>query len=138
MMNEAEIRVRYGETDQMGVVYYANYYTWFEIGRNEFFRELGFSYRALEIEGLFLPVVESHCKYKSPARYDDLIRVQTKLVSLENATLRFDYNIVNKEKGKDLAEGYTIHAFVDKRGRPVPLKKINPTVWERLKEIVER
>jgi len=138
MMNEAEIRVRYGETDQMGVVYYANYYVWFEVARNEFFRKLGFTYKTLEREGLYLPVVESHCTYKSPARYDDLIAVQTKLVNLENATLRFDYNVINKEKGRVLAQGYTVHAFVNRRGRPTPLKKINPAVWECLKEIVER
>lgn len=110
-----EIRVIYGDTDQMGVAYYANYLRWFEAGRNEFLRAKGARYRDVEQElGILLPVVEAHVRYRHPARYDDLIRVETTLAELRRASLRFEYRVVRTGDEKLLVEGYTAHACIDR------------------------
>ncbi len=115
-----EIRVRYADTDQMGVVYYANYFVWLEIARTEFLRSLGLDYRSIEQEKqLALPVIEAHCKYKSPARYDEIIVIETKVSQVKNSSLRFDYRLINKDGGILLAEAYTSHVFIDSQRRPV-------------------
>ena len=109
---ETTLRVRYAETDQMAVVYYANYLVWFEVGRGELLRQLGFSYPEMEAEGLILPVVEAKCRYKHPARYDDEITVRTWLSLVKTSLLRFHYEVVRKSDGRLLAEGETIHVVV--------------------------
>ena len=123
----AEQRVLYGDTDSMGVAYYANYLKWFEIGRTELFRALGSSYRSWEERGCFLPVYEAYCRYHKPARYDDIIRIQTTSCLEGKLRLRFDYQLSHKENGTLLAEGYTVHVCTDKDGRvikpPVELRK---------------
>lgn len=112
--NSAEIkfRVRYGETDQMGVVYHGNYAQYFEIGRTDWLRRLGFSYRSMEESGLMLPVVSICVNYKKPARYDDIITVKTKLVKLPTAKIDFEYEILN-EKDEVLTTGSTTLVFVN-------------------------
>ena len=115
-----EIRVIYADTDQMGVVYYANYFVWLEIARTEFLRSLGIDYRSIEKENkLALPVVEAHCKYKAPARYDEIIVIQTKVSLIKNSSLRFDYKLINKATGALLVEAYTTHVFIDDERKPV-------------------
>jgi acyl-CoA thioester hydrolase len=111
-----EIRVIYGDTDQMGVVYYANYLRFMEAGRNEFIRARGLTYRDFEERfGLRLPVAEAQVSYRAPARYDDLITVETSLAEVRRASARFGYRIV---RGGDLlATGHTVHACVDLEGR---------------------
>jgi len=121
-----EIRVRYAETDQMNVVYYANYLVWFEVGRVELLRKLGFSYRQLEEEhGCILPVIEATCRYRSPARYDDQILIETRPALLRGPVLKFAYRILRKaEEGADptlLAEGETVHLIVDAGFKRMPL-----------------
>jgi len=113
----AEQRVLYGDTDSMGVAYYANYLKWFEIGRTELFRRAGSTYRFWEAQGLFLPVYEAYCRYRNPARYDDVIRIQTVFSFAGKARLRFDYQLFHKDNGTLLAEGYTVHVCTDKQGR---------------------
>ena len=120
------VRVRYAETDQMGIVYYANYYVWFEIGRVELLRALGLSYRALEIDhGCILPVIESTCRYRTPARYDDDILIETRPALLRGSVLKFAYRILRK--GADgaeptlLAEGETVHVVCDPQLNKKPL-----------------
>ena len=114
-----QVRVRYAETDQMNVVYYANYYVWFEIGRVEVLRSLGLSYRQLEKDhNLGLPVIESHCRYRSPARYDDEIVVETRPSMLRGSVIKFEYKILRKPHGGGperelLAEGHTVHVVCD-------------------------
>jgi acyl-CoA thioester hydrolase len=124
----AEQRVLYGDTDSMGVAYYANYLKWFEIGRTELFRRVGSTYRSLEEEGCFLPVYEAYCRYHNPALYDDIIRIETTFSLAGKARLRFDYRLFHKDKGLLLAEGYTVHVCTDKNGRvlkpPVELKHL--------------
>jgi acyl-CoA thioester hydrolase len=121
-----EVRVRYAETDQMNVVYYANYLVWFEVGRVELLRALGFSYRQLEQEhGCILPVIEATCRYRSPARYDDQILIETRPALLRGPVLKFAYRILRKaEEGADptlLAEGETVHVVCDSQMNKKPL-----------------
>ena len=113
------MRVRYAETDQMGFAYYANYLAWFEVGRCEWLRSLGWSYRDLEVrDAVMLPVIEAHCEYRQPARYDDelLIRVRGELAS--RVRMRFTYEVVRADGGAVLAVGHTEHAVTDLTGRP--------------------
>lgn len=121
---DAKVRAIYRDTDQMGVVYYGNYYTWFEVGRNEFIRSLGLSYKDLEEQGVMLPVIESRCTYKSPARYDDLVIVRTGICEMTGARIAFAYDVIREKDSALLARGCTVHAFADaKTMRPINLKK---------------
>ena len=120
ILRRTRVRVRYAETDRMGVVYYANYFVWFEIGRTDWLRETGQSYREMEISGVQLPVIEAHCEYRRPAKYDDDLEIRTRATLLTPVRIRFDYEIV---RGDDdtLVTGHTIHAALDSRGRPCRL-----------------
>ncbi len=133
MENRTSIKVRYKETDQMGVVYHGNYFTWFDIGRTEFFRSLGMVYAGLEDEGVLLPVIEANCKYIKPAKYDDEIIIITKISELKGVRLKFEYTLYKKEDNILIGEGYTIHAFVDKNLKPINFKKKYREVWDLLK-----
>jgi acyl-CoA thioester hydrolase len=112
-------RVIYGDTDNMGVAYYANYLRWFEIGRTEMFRSLGLAYREIESRGLLLPVSEAHCRYLAPARYDELLAIDTSLDPAIRAGMKFDYRISADEGERVLATGYTKHACMDASGRVI-------------------
>ena len=114
MIALAHIRVLYGDTDIMAHAYYGNYLRWFEAGRTEWFRATGSTYRELENEGVFLPVTEAHCRYRRPAFYDDLIEVHTRFRFEGGARLRFDYEVRREGEAEVLADGYTIHACVDR------------------------
>jgi len=106
--------VRYAETDQMGVVYHANYFVWFEVGRVELLRQLGFSYRDMEqSDGCFIAVVDARCRYKAPARYDDEIIVRTHLKNVRESLVHFGYELVRASDGLLLAEGETTHIVTD-------------------------
>ena len=112
-------RVIYADTDTMGVVYHANYLRWFEMGRTELFRHVGLAYREIESRGIMLPVAEAHCKYVTPARYDDVIVIHTRLNTTFRAGMQFDYTITNLDGTVTHASGYTRHAFVNREGRVV-------------------
>lgn len=136
-LKETKVRVRYQETDKMGVVYYSNYFVWFEVGRTEYFRGLGMPYGEFEKNDLYLPAVEAFCQYRIPARYDDLLTVITKVTSFQEIRIAFEYEIKRDSDGQILAEGHTEHAFVNGKGRPVVLKKQNPFLWKRLMEAMD-
>ncbi len=120
--SETTVRVRYAETDQMGVVYHANYFAWFEVGRVELCRQVGFEYRQMEIEDdSFIVVAEAQCRYKRPARFDEVLVVRTQLSSSQRRTIRFKYEIVNQASGELVATGETTHVICDKLGRPKSL-----------------
>lgn len=110
-------RVIYGDTDAMGVAYYANYLRWFEMGRNEWLRSIGITYREIESWGVRAPTSQAYCHYLRPARYDDLVWIETDVEYLRRASIKFLYRIVLDGDGGELAKGYTIHAFVDPQGR---------------------
>jgi acyl-CoA thioester hydrolase len=117
-VSAARIRVRYAETDKMGVVYYANYLAWFEVGRCEWLRSTGSSYRQIEAEGTILPVLEARCEYHRPVRYDDEVEIRTRATLLSPARVRFDYDIVPVGASAPSASGHTEHCGVDPSGRP--------------------
>jgi acyl-CoA thioester hydrolase len=124
-----QVRVRYAETDQMGIVYYANYLIWFELGRVELLRSLGLAYSSLEKDhSIILPVVDAHCRYRAPARYDDEILIETRPVLLRGTVLKFAYRILRKSPdGQEpalLAEGETVHVVCDDKleRKPLPEK----------------
>lgn len=120
--HETTLRVRYAETDQMGVVYHSNFFVWFEVGRVELLRSLGFSYKEMEQQDdSHIVVVEVSCKYEQPARYDDLIRVRTSLAESKRRTMRFQYEVFNDASGQRLATGETLHVICDRQGRPKSL-----------------
>jgi len=114
-----KIRVRYQETDRMGIVYHSNYFIWFEIGRTELFRKLGVSYRDIESGGRFLAVTEARCDYKAPATYDDELEITTLLSEVKRSVIGFEYEI--RKDGGIITTGSTKHAFLDAKGRPVKI-----------------
>jgi acyl-CoA thioester hydrolase len=129
---ETRIRVRYAETDQMGVVYHANHFIWFEVGRVELLRQLGFSYRDMEqADQCFIAVVDARCRYKAPARYDDEIIVRTHLKNIRESVIHFGYELVRVSDNLTLAEGETTHLVTghDMRIRPLPEKYM--TIFRR-------
>ncbi len=127
--NKAIVRVRYSETDKMGFVHHSRHFSWFEVGRTELLRERGFPYRELEEKGIFMPVVEACCRYRSPARYDDLMEVETELREVTYVRVRFEYAVRRVEDEKLIATGFTIHVCTDHAGSPT---KLPDFVRERL------
>ena len=119
--SSSRVRVRYAETDQMGVVYHANYLVWFEVGRTDLLRHAGWTYRDMEADGYSLPVLEAHCNYRQPARYDNELDVRTNGTLLSPVRVQFEYEIVRPADNVTLATGHTIHAAVDRDGRPCRL-----------------
>ena len=132
--NKIQIRVRYAHIDKMGIVYHSRYLEWFEAARSELLRELGIAYSEIKKKGTTLPVVEAHLKYKVPAKYDDSINIVSIIKDIPSAKLKIFYKIYNEDFKNLLVEGYTIHAFINSKGKPtrIPLwikkfleKKIN-------------
>ena len=118
MKSRLRIRVRYAETDQMGVAHHGSYFVWMEAARTELLREQGISYRALEEKGFFLPVYEARCRYRRGVRYDDMFVVESWLSAMGGASITIDYCMyIEGEKNDIIAEGQTQHAFTDKNGR---------------------
>ena len=122
------VRVRYAETDRMGVVYYANYLVWFEVARADLLRSLGWTYREMEQAGISLPVIEAHCEYRKPAKYDDEIEVRTEGRMLSPVRMEFQYEVIRKADQAVAASGRTVHAALDATGRPCRLP-------ERVREV---
>jgi acyl-CoA thioester hydrolase len=119
---ETKFRVRYAETDQMGVVYHSNFVIWFEVGRVEMLRQLGFTYSEMEKQdGTHIAVVDMRCRYKAPARYDDMVTIRTRLVNVRDSLLHFGYEVVRDQDGITLAEGETVHLVVDSEFKRIPL-----------------
>lgn len=114
----SSVRVRYAETDQMGVVYHSNYLVWFEIGRTDWLRATGWTYREMEADGIQLPVIEVHCEYRAGARYDDDVEIQTRAKQVSAVRVQFDYQATRRADSALLATGYSVHAVVDGNGRP--------------------
>lgn len=120
-VTEERIRVRYGETDQMGHAYYANYLYWFEQARGAWCRDRGFTYKGLEEMGFFLPVVEVHVRYRGEVKYDDWITVRVWVEEVRRASIHFVYEVVNEETGKVVTEGYTWHVFMGSQRKAISI-----------------
>ena len=112
------IRVRYAETDQMGVAWHGGYFAWFEVGRTDYLRERGCTYRDLEAQGLRLPVIEARAEYRTPARYDDVLEIRTRLTEVRGARVSFAYEVRRGDGPHPIATGFTCHAALDAAGRP--------------------
>lgn len=119
--SQTTVRVRYAETDRMGVVYYANYFVWFEVARADLLRTLGWTYREMEDTGVFLPVIEAQCEYRRPARYDDEVEVRTDGRIASPVRMEFTYAVGLKGQEDVVAVGKTIHAALDRDGKPCRL-----------------
>ena len=120
--HDASVRVRYAETDQMGVVYHANYLIWFEIGRVELMRALGFKYKLMETEDdCYIVVVEASCRYHCSARYDEVIRIRTRIAQAANRMIKYSYELLRDSDGHLLATGSTTHVICGKDGKPKQL-----------------
>jgi len=133
LQNETTIRVRYAETDQMGVVYYANFFVWFEVGRVEFLRQLGFNYKEMESrDGCYIAVVDAQCRYKAPARYDEEITIRTQLKSFRGSLVQFRYEAMRAADGTLLAEGETTHLVTDAQMKVRLLPEKYVRVFEEL------
>ena len=127
----SRVRVRYAETDQMGVVYHANYFVWFEVGRTDLLRGSGWSYRELEGDGVSLPVIQASCDYRLPARYDDELEIRTTGAILTHVRVEFTYEVVRISDGASLVTGRTVHAALDRDGRPCRLPARVRALFER-------
>ena len=123
------LRVRYAETDQMGVVYYANYFVWFEVARTDWLRGLGWTYREMEAGGVYLPVIDAHCEYRRPARYDDEVEIRTAGQMASPVRMEFTYEVLINGHSTPTARGRTVHAATDRDGRPCRLP-------ERVREVL--
>ena len=132
---EARVRVRYAETDQMGVVYHANYLVWFEVGRVEFIRQLGLDYKSMEQDGALIAVAEVTARYKAPARYDDELIVRTSLAGVRGPIVRFRYAVVRPADEMILCEGETVHFVV---GRDMKRREMPAKYAERFAEVMHR
>jgi acyl-CoA thioester hydrolase len=124
-----QLRVRYGETDQMGVVYHTNYLNWFEVGRTELIRQAGLTYRELEERGVLLPVTDAAISYKKPARYDDMVEIRTRVKELTAVRLTFAYEVIRVSDQELLVSGETMHVFTNSELRPIRLAKTEPEVY---------
>lgn len=138
MINETTIRVRYQETDQMGVVYHSNYFVWFEIGRTEFFRELDLEYKVMEENNILVPVVDVGCKYKVSAKYDDELIIKTKAVLLKSVKIKFEYEIFRSSDKKLLATGYTIHAFTSNDLKIINFKNNHEDLFNKIQKTIDK
>ncbi len=134
-INETEIKVRYVETDQMGIVHHSNYYAWFEVGRTEFIVEAGMPYSEMEKHGVMMPVLESNCKYIEGAKYEDELKIQTWIEEMNGAKVLFGYNVVRVSDQKVIAKGSTKHAFVNDEFKIINLKKKNLEMWDILEKM---
>jgi acyl-CoA thioester hydrolase len=122
--HDAVVRVRYAETDQMGVVYHANYLVWFEVGRVELMRELGFEYKRMEKEDdCRIVVADVHCRYHHSAMYDEVLRIRTRIAESRNRVVKFSYEVIRDADGRVLANGETTHVICGRNGRPKLLPK---------------
>ena len=133
LSSKTSLRVRYAETDQMGIVYHSNYLIWFEVGRSELLRELSLPYTLFEEQGLGLAVVEANCRYRKPTHYDDELVIVTEMDSISRKTVIFLYRVYRQETL--LAEGKTVHVFINKEGRSTDVRKY--AIWPRLQSVLE-
>ncbi|NUO10369.1 MAG: acyl-CoA thioesterase [Candidatus Brocadia sp.] len=129
-IHEIKTRVRYQETDQMGIVYYGNFFTYFEMGRTEYLRSLGLPYLELEREHIYFPVTETHCRFRSPAHYDDVLVVQTWVSELKHASVEFSHKVIREGSNTLIAEGFSKLACLNAGRKPASMP-------EKLKKLLE-
>lgn len=134
LSSKTQLRVRFSETDQMGIVYHSNYLIWFEVGRSELFRELDLPFTQIVEQGIGLAVIEASCRYRKPSCYDDKLEIITTLEHMSSRSVRFIYHIYRDETL--LAEGKTVHVFINKDGHRADIRRF--AIWTRLQTIIEK
>jgi acyl-CoA thioester hydrolase len=135
---DADIRVRYSETDQMGIVYHSNYFPWFEEARTGLFEAvMGMTYRELEEQGILFPLVECNCRFRRPAHYADRLAVRSRVREVKGARVTIEYEAYRQPDGELLAEGFTTHVFVGRDFKPLNIMRVKPEVYKKLQESVE-
>lgn len=137
MITKTSFAVRHTEIDALGIVHHSNYPIWFEAGRADFLKKVGMSSHKLHAQGLFLPLTEMKCAYKSPARYGNEILVNTSLIYMSCVKAKFEYEVLNKSNGKIIATGMTVHAWTNKRIEPLNMERTAPEVYRQLERMVE-
>ncbi|MBI3968750.1 MAG: acyl-CoA thioesterase [Chloroflexi bacterium] len=135
LVGRTELRVRYAEVDQMGTVYHGNYFAWFEVGRTELMRSQGIIYRELEAAGYGLPVIDCGATFRSPARYDDVVAIESRLVHANRLRMELRYELRRVATGELLATGFTRHVYMDQHGKPRRLPA-SSEVWRKLESLV--
>ena len=135
-VSETKIRVRYVETDKMGIVHHSNYYIWFEASRDDFIQAAGFSYKDMEEEGIMMPLIETSCRYHQGAKYLDDVIVETSIKELTPIKVIFNYKVLRDSDKKLLATGNTTQAFVDASFQILNIKKKRPELWEKLRALL--
>lgn len=133
LTSKTQLRVRYAETDKMGIVYHSNYFIWFEVGRSELFRELNLPYTQFEEQGLGLAVIEASCRYRKPSHYDDELIIVTKMENITSKKVTFSYQVISE--GTLIADGKTVHLFINKEGRSTDVR--NYAIWILLQPVLE-
>jgi acyl-CoA thioester hydrolase, YbgC/YbaW family len=134
-ISETKLKVRYVETDRMGIVHHSNYYAWFEVGRGDFITKSGITYSDMEKQGVMMPLVETYCKYYEGAKYDDDIIIQTCIGEMNPVKVIFNYNVIREIDGKLLAKGKTTQTFVNNQFKIINLKKVHNGLWEKLENL---
>lgn len=135
-VSESKLKVRYVETDRMGIVHHSNYYAWFEVGRGDFITKSGITYSDMEKQGIMMPLVETYCKYYEGAKYEDDIIIQTSVGEMSPVKVVFNYNAIRESDRKLLAKGKTTHAFVNNEFKIINLKKLHSELWERIQNLI--
>jgi acyl-CoA thioester hydrolase len=136
-VHETKIRVRYVETDKMGIVHHSNYYIWFEAARDEFIDTLGISYSQMEEKGIMMPLIETHCKYKEAARYGAVVTIKTFIKELSGAKIVLNYEVIDSNSNKLLATGSTTQAFVNSEGfKIINLKRKYPELYKKFEGLI--
>lgn len=133
--HEIRIKVRYVETDQMGVVHHSNYFVWFELGRTEYIKAQGIDYSEMEKLGVMIPVIECGCEYKTGAKYGDEIRIRTFITLLSPIRIEFKYEVIRENDNKLLAVGFSKHVFTSREFKPINLVKKYPELWNILNKV---
>jgi acyl-CoA thioester hydrolase len=135
-INETKIKVRYVETDQMGIVHHSNYFAWFEVGRTELIKQQGLSYKEIEARGVIIPLIECGAQFKTGAKYEDELIIRTSMSLLTPVKMDLNYEVIRDSDGKLLATGFTRHAFTNRQLKPMNVKKNNPEVWALLESAI--
>lgn len=134
-ISETKLKVRYVETDRMGIVHHSNYYAWFEVGRGDFIKKTGITYSDMEKQGIMMPVVETYCKYYKGPKYDEDIIIQTSIGEMNPVKVTFNYNVIREYDGKLMAKGKTSQAFVNNEFKIINLKKLHSELWEKFQSL---
>lgn len=134
-ISNTNIKVRYAETDKMGIAHHANYYIWFEEARGDFIEKINISYKEIEDMGIMMPIIETHCRYMRASTYSDILNVQTSIGELSPVKIIFNYRVINKESGELLAKGSTTQTFINNNFKIINMKKKYPEIWDKLQTL---